>query len=133
MTGRFAESPNPHRLYRDPENGVFLGVCAGIAAYFGISAGKVRLGAVILGLIFFPHILIAYLAAAVFLKRRPTLLYRNPDEEAFWRSVSVQPADTFSAIRHNFRELEQRLAGLERYVTSSEFKLNRDFRDLEGR
>lgn len=133
VTDRFTESPNPHRIYRDPDNGVFLGVCAGIAAYFGVSPGKVRFGAVVLGLIFFPHILIAYLAAAVFLKRRPRLLYRSPDEEVFWRSVSVQPADTFSAIRHNFRELEQRLAGMERYVTSSEFKLNRDFRDLEGR
>jgi len=133
MTGRFTESPNPHRLYRDPENGVFLGVCAGIAAYFGVSPGKVRLGAVVLGFVFFPHVLLAYLAAAVFLKRRPTLLYRSPDEEVFWRSVSVQPADTFSAIRHSFRELEQRVVGIERYVTSAEFKLNRDFRDLEGR
>jgi phage shock protein C len=60
-------------------------------------------------------------------------MYRSPDEEVFWRSVSVQPADTFSAIRHSFRELEQRVVGIERYVTSSEFKLNRDFRDLEGR
>jgi phage shock protein C len=133
VTDRFTESPNPHRIYRDPDNGVLLGVCAGIAAYFGISSGKVRFGAVVLAFFFFPHVVIAYLAAAVFLKRRPRLLYRSPDEEVFWRSVSVQPADTFSAIRHNFRELEQRLVGMERYVTSSEFKLNRDFRDLEGR
>ncbi|WP_395674824.1 envelope stress response membrane protein PspC [Inquilinus sp.] len=133
MSGRFNESPNPHRLYRDPDNGMALGVCAGLAAYFGVSPGKVRVGTVILAFIFFPHILIAYLAAAVFLKRRPGRLYRSPDEEVFWRSVSVQPSDTFSAIRHNFRELEQRMAGMERYVTSSEFKLNRDFRDLEGR
>ncbi|KGM31231.1 envelope stress response membrane protein PspC [Inquilinus limosus] len=133
MSGRFTESPNPHRLYRDPDSGMVFGVCAGLAAYFGVSPGKVRFGTVVLAFFFFPHVLIAYLAAAMFLKRRPTLLYRSPDEEVFWRSVSVQPADTFSAIRHNFRELEQRLAGMERYVTSSEFKLNRDFRDLEGR
>ena len=133
MSPRFAESPNPHRIYRDPDHGVFLGVCAGIAAYFGISRGKVRLGAVALAFFFPPQMVIAYLIIAALLKRRPVLMYRSPDEEEFWRSVSVQPADTFSTLRHSFREMEQRVGGMERYVTSAEFKLNRDFRDLEGR
>lgn len=132
-TGRFADSPNPHRIYRDPERGLILGVCAGIAAYFDISPAKVRIGTVGLAFFFLPQVVIVYLIAAAVLKRRPVLMYRSRDEEQFWRAVSVKPADTFSAIRHNFRELEQRIAGMERYVTSAEFKLNRDFRDLEGR
>jgi phage shock protein PspC (stress-responsive transcriptional regulator) len=29
--------PNPRRLYRDVENGMISGVCAGLGDYFGIS------------------------------------------------------------------------------------------------
>ncbi len=52
------------------------------------------------------------------------------------RSVLVTGAtgsfgQTFSGLRYKFRDLEQRLAGLERHVTSEEFKLNRAFRDIE--
>src|SRR6266849_5922956 len=43
---------NPHRLYRDTENGRIAGVCAGISDYFGVRRSLVRLAA-ILGLVFF--------------------------------------------------------------------------------
>ena len=56
---------------------------------------------------------------------------KSRDEEEFWRSVSGRPEQTFSALRYRFRTLEERLAGLERHVTSDEFKLNRAFRDIE--
>ena len=56
--------------------------------------GGIVVGLVILAIIFFPHVLIAYLAAGLLLKRRPVLLYRNPEEEVFWRSVSIAPGIT---------------------------------------
>ena len=34
------------RLYRDPENGILMGVCAGIADYFGVAPAGVRIAAV---------------------------------------------------------------------------------------
>jgi phage shock protein C len=56
----------------------------------------------------------------------------TPDEERFWSNVSDRPAETFSNIRYKFRDLDDRLARMERSVTSEEWKLKRDFRDLEG-
>lgn len=31
------------KLYRDPENGIFFGVCAGVAEYFNMDVSIVRL------------------------------------------------------------------------------------------
>jgi len=31
------ERKNPHRLYRDKDNAMLAGVCAGLASYFGLS------------------------------------------------------------------------------------------------
>ena len=39
---------------------------------------------------------------------------------------------TYSDVRSKFRSLELRLQDLERSITSKEWKLNRDFRDLES-
>ena len=58
-------------------------------------------------------------------------LYKDPQEEVFWRSVRVEPSTTVARVRHRFRELDSRVQRVERYVTSSRFKLDRDFRDLE--
>ena len=41
------DSPNPHRLYRNPRSGYVSGVCAGIADYFGIQPFLIRLAVVI--------------------------------------------------------------------------------------
>ncbi len=125
-------SVNPHRLHRDTENGILFGVCAGLADYFGIEAWKIRAAAVLLLFFFPPWAVISYLAASIFVPRRPERRpYRSRDEEEFWRSVSGRPEQTFSTLRYRFRALEERLAGLERHVTSDEFKLNRAFRDIE--
>ncbi len=124
-------SPNPHRLYRNVDDGVLFGVCAGVADYFGIKIWQARAAAVVLVVLFPPQTILVYILATIFIKKRPPRLYRNRDEEDFWRSVSVRPDQTFSGLRYKFRDLEQRLAGLERHVTSEEFKLNRAFRDIE--
>ena len=123
---------NPHRLYRDTERRVLFGVCAGLADYFGVEVWKIRAAALLLLLFFFVWTIISYLAASVFLPRRPEKKpFQNRDEEEFWRAVSGRPEQTFSELRYRFRSLEERLAGLERHVTSDEFKLNRAFRDIE--
>ena len=126
------QSNNPHRLYRDPKAGVIFGVCAGLADYFGVKTWQVRAAAVLMLLFFPPWAVFLYLAAAIFVPRRPEQRpYRSRDEEAFWRSVSGRPEQTLSALRYRFRSLEERLAGLEGHVTSDEFKLHRAFRDIE--
>jgi phage shock protein C len=39
--------PSPNRLYKDPEKGMLMGVCAGIADYFGVAPAGVRIAAAI--------------------------------------------------------------------------------------
>lgn len=119
------------RLYRDPAHGRIFGVCAGIAEYFGIEPWTVRLIA-LLGLIFFTvPTAIAYLGARLLMKTRPRRLYRSDAEAGFWRAVRLDPADTTRALRHKYREIERRMRAVEAYVTSREFGLAREFRDLE--
>jgi phage shock protein C len=131
------ESLNPHRLRRSTRRGRILGVCAGLADYFGIRRSLVRVGAVV-GLIFFPWAVgLVYLALAFILPRQtevqpePAEMQPEAREDAsFWRGVAVKPADTFSALRFRFRELEDRLASLETEVTHPDSDLKRQFRDL---
>lgn len=129
----FETSPNPHHLYRDPDNGVILGVCAGFADYFGWERRTLRIVTAISAIFFLPQILIIYVLCAIFMKRKPSAVYATGEDAVFWRSVSMRPADTFSTLRYRFRALEDRLIRLEKHVTSKEYSLHRDFKDLEGR
>ena len=75
--------------------------------------------------------LIFYAAAAWLLPARPRDLYRDPDEELFWRSFRRSPRDTLGETRRKFRELERKLRRLEAYVTSRKFDLDREFRNMK--
>ncbi len=129
---RLSQSRNPHRLYRDNRNGVIFGVCAGVADYLGFSTGLVRLLTFLALIFFFPATVIGYLILAVFLPRRPPAVFRDADEEVFWRSVTDAPDKTFGAVRQKFRDLDTRLQRMEQRITNEEFDLRRRFRDLEG-
>lgn len=125
------ESPNPHRLYRNPRQGYVAGVCAGIADYFGVQPFLVRL-AMVVGVLFLHVVLvIAYIVAALALPARPEQLYRDEDEEAFWRTMAIKPDRSLAGLAQKFRDFEKRVAGLEAYVASKEYEVNRAIRDLE--
>ena len=53
---------NPHRLYRDKENGRIAGVCAGVADYFGFNLTAIRLLTALSMLFFWPIIIYILLA-----------------------------------------------------------------------
>lgn len=132
MTGFGADRHHsPNKLYRDPHKGMILGVCAGIADYLGISPLPVRLAAIVALFIFTVPTFLAYFIAAALIPRRPLDLYRSGEEESFWRSVRTEPTQTVRELRHRFREMERRLRAMESWVTSREFKLNQEFRDLD--
>lgn len=123
---------SPRRLYRNPKRGWFAGVCAGIADYFGVSTGVVRLLTFVSAMVFTFPTVVGYLAAACILQRCPERLYADRREEAFWRSVRLEPSRTAHDLNSRFQELERRLRAAEARVTSSEFRLRRQFRDLES-
>jgi phage shock protein C len=120
------------KLYRDPDHGIALGVCAGLADYFGVNLTVVRV-VTVLGLVMFtiPTLLI-YLGAAWLLPVQPRDLYRDASEAAFWRQARTRPQETVGALRHKFRELERKLRAVEAHATSRAFDLGRKIDDLKG-
>lgn len=132
MTGEeMRRAPSWRRLYRDPRRGWIAGVCAGLADYFGLSPGVVRLVMVVLLIAFTLPTFLGYVIAAMVLERRPEAMQASREEEAFWRSVRLEPSRTARDLARKFQDMERRLRAAEAKVTSSEFKLRRQFRDLE--
>lgn len=121
------EMARHQRLYRDTEHRCIAGVCAGLAEKHGLPRFVVRCIAILL--LFTPlslAVIIAYVLAAFLIPEKPRDLYKSQAEETFWRSVNRAPADTFGQVRHQFRELENRLRRMEAYITSKEFELDRE-------
>ncbi len=134
MTHDYTSSPNPTHFRRSRTDKVFAGVCGGLAERFGWEPVLVRLLTV---LAFFfvggPLIVLAYIVIWMITPTRARVetAPRNSEEEAFWRGVSDKPRVTFGNLKYTFMDLEERLQTLERNVTSDEWRLRREFRDLE--
>ena len=123
--------PGPTGLYRDPARGKIAGVCAGLAAYFGVRVSSLRIALVLLSVFgFFFPVMVGYIVLAVLLQTKPAHLFKDSDDEAFWRSVVRRPADTVSGLARRFRDLDQRLARMEHRVTSPDEVLRAQFRQL---
>jgi len=120
------ERKNPHRLYRDRENAMLAGVCAGLADYFGLNRKGLRIIAAGCTLFFFPFMVPAYIILAMVLPAKPKDLYKDESQERFWRGVTMAPSDVFSNVSHRFRELDLRLQKMEAYITSREFDMDRE-------
>ena len=131
--GEPGPGPNRHRLYRNVRAGKIAGVCAGVADYFGWNVKYTRAAAILLTIFFFPVPLFVYAGLAFVLRPGEPIAnrYDDPKEERFWRTYSVKPRATFGELKHRFRAIEARIADMERTVTSNEYSLNREFRDLE--
>jgi phage shock protein C len=108
------------RFYLDKRNKRFMGVCAGIADYFGWDPLWVRVGfaaATVMGVGFLP---IVYLAIGFIADPKPSMLYNESAEDRqFWKNVRVAPQRTVRDVNASFRESDRRLRDIEAYVTSS--------------
>jgi len=124
----FYKRKNPHRLFRDKENAMLAGVCAGIADYFGFNRKGTRVVVALLFLFppFIPFVIISYIFLAIVLPVKPLDLYESEEQADFWRGVSNAPSDVFGALSHRFRELNLRLEKMEAFITSKEFEIDRE-------
>jgi phage shock protein C len=106
------------------------GVCAGLADYFGFNVRATRLLAIV-GFCINPLLAtVAYVAAVMLVpaeSSRPGLREVDP---VFKRAVRSSPGQAMSDVRRRFQSLDRRFARLEKYVTSSRYALDREFRDL---
>lgn len=123
------------KLRRNKIDGMLGGVCAGIGDYVGIDAGIIRVLFVLL-VLFTGLPVIVYVLLWIFIPKDARAPYRREYREAQKaREASPEsPARTasFRDVKSKFRSLETRMQDLERSITSKEWKLNRDFRDLEN-
>lgn len=138
------EDIGPNRLRRNKIDGVIGGVCAGIADYYGMDPITVRFIFVLL--FFFTGLpLLVYPILWVCIpsdKRAPYYReYREarrarPAKRRRRNSYDDEPVvvrtSSFRDVKSKFRSLEERMQDLERSVTSKEWRLHREFRDLEN-
>jgi phage shock protein C len=133
-------------LRRDPSRGKVSGVCAGIAGYYGINLKLIRI-AMIVALFINPLLTIGGYALATYLIQplpeptpdgghsginAGTSAQRAEREKA--AEEDLPPELRFAALKDKFRELEERTGQAETLVTSSEFRLRRDFKNMgEGK
>ena len=119
------------RFYLDKRNKRFMGVCAGIADYFGWEATWVRVGvvaAMVMGVGFLP---IIYLAIGWIADPKPSMLYNESlEDKQFWKNVRVAPQRTVRDVHASFRESDRRLRDIEAYVTSSNRNLANEIDSL---
>jgi len=118
-----------NRLYRNKDRAWIGGICAGISDWMGVNLTALRVITIILSIPFTPVILIGYLVLWILLPKRPVNLYQDGKEEAFWRGVRRSPTDTVSSLNRRFRDLDQRLQKMEAWLTSSEYRIDRELRD----
>lgn len=123
--------PRYNRLYLDKKNGKISGVCAGLADYFGIDPFITRLFTVFAFIFNAPMVILGYIILAWMLSTKPGNMFKDERQNEFWKGVRTRPRNTIRDIRHKFREIERRLRAAETRVTSKEYNLHREFRDLE--
>ncbi|EGR1859571.1 envelope stress response membrane protein PspC [Vibrio cholerae] len=135
QTGEIAMSKR--ELYRDPYNGKIAGVCAGLANYFGLEVWLVRIlviTAALLGGTFL--VLVAYVAMALMLEKLPKQYredIRSQQEHTLKSKPWAQgqaPKELLHTLDRDLCQVESRIRGVEAYVTSEAFKVNREFRKL---
>lgn len=119
------------RFYRDRHNGKIMGVCAGLADYFGWNVTFIRILAIIALFWFMPGTLLIYFGLGLLLPVKPEKLYEWDTDDEYWRSVRRSAGETFRDLRHRFREYDMRVQRMEGYVTSRHYDLDKEFRDLE--
>ena len=126
----YAEPRRTNRLYRNPRRGMIFGVCAGFAEYFAFDVKVTRVLTVVGAMFAFPIVCISYLVLGFML---PVKADSGPADhyDPVQRHVRADPHDMLSSVRYRFRDLDSRLQRLEKYVTSSRFNLDSEFRRLK--
>jgi phage shock protein C len=134
-------STSGRHFTRDADRAVLGGVCAGIADYFGFNLRATRVIFIIAFIVATPFAAVAYIAIVLLVpaesgryeyvverevrKRRRRLTRKEriqvEDEER---------AQAAEAVKQRYQALDERLARIEKYVTSSRYNLDREFRNL---
>lgn len=124
MTGYYHKQGGIYRA----RDGVFLGVCKGVANHFDFSVFWVRMALVIVFIFsgFWPVIGV-YLVAAFFMRPEPVRPITNDDEQAFYDSYVHSPRSAAQRLKKKFHELDRRIRRMEDKVTGKEYEWEKRF------
>jgi len=122
------------RFCRRTDRALLGGVCAGFADYFGFNLRVTRLLAVIAFVMAMPMAVITYLAIVFLVPADFSRPAKRADRKRRRSKHAVPPrpapSPTVSDVRRRCQSLDKRMAQLEKYVTSSRYNLDREFRNL---
>jgi phage shock protein C len=122
------------RLYRDTDRAVLGGVCAGLARYLGFNLKVTRFLAVIAFLCAMPFAVIGYLAAVFLIPSSSSTTYDESRYEEIrkeeLREEIRRAKPTVGEVRKRYESMDERLARIEKHVTSSRYELDEKFRRL---
>lgn len=119
-------------LYRDKRNGKLGGVCAGIARKMGVEPWLVRVLAVTCLLFTSFLTLIFYIAAWLLLDDKPVVIEAEPShiKTAGWQS-GLSSTEALTRLEDRLQGINARVATMERLLTSEEFRVRREFNELD--
>lgn len=123
------------KLYKNPKERKFLGVCAGLADYLEVDVSMVRIVVVLTSLIPGSFVPIAYFIAYFILDNKPKHSFTQKGstyskvKETLDESKNYSHS-SFKSCSRKFSALHERLSRIEAYVTSNRFKLDREFRNI---
>ncbi len=114
-------------IYRS-RNGIFLGVCQGLAEHFDFKPFWIRIIVVIIFLAsgVWP-MLVLYFVAALLMKPEPVRPIETEAEQEFYDSYTTSRERATSRIKRRYQNLEQRIRRMEDMVTAREFEWDRKF------
>lgn len=123
------------KLYKNVKDRKFLGVCAGIADYLEVDVSIVRIVTVLTCLIPGSFVPIAYFIAAIILDKKPREAYvaSNPQYSKVKETLDEtrnSSRTTFKSCSRKYSAIHERLARIEAYVTSSKFRLDKEFKNI---
>lgn len=134
------------RLCRDDENAKIVGVCAGIANYYGVEAWIVRCIAVT-GLLFFGSIVFPAYWIMYFVMEdpNPEKQKRRESRRQRWKGSGedqtparasntdgdFSPRRNLRHVQSDLQEVELRLRRMETHVTSGQYELQRELHRIE--
>ena len=125
-------SSTKRELHRNTEKGKLAGVCAGLADYLNIETWIVRV-VFITGLIFSSgFFFILYVAGWLILDKKP-LQWQDTHHVNVKSGVyqaGEPPHRAFRELSQELSELETELQKMEKYVTSNQYDLHREFSKL---
>ena len=136
------------RFYRDADRAVLGGVCAGVARYLGFNLKMTRFLAFIAFLTVMPFAIIGYLVIVFLVPSASSMTSDEATEKQFSRRRSrkekarrkrarkdaeyaeAEKPTVATVINHRCQSLEQRLAQLEKRVTSKRFQIDQELSRL---